>query len=88
MTLILCTGLSETLLRTRRFMLEMAQTRVRKRQVFQFVKKHSPDTKVLEIYRPYNGRSLAEADDWLESPTLNPADLIAKVEALARRDGQ
>ena len=116
MALVLCTGLSEPLLQTRRFMLEIAghkvvtalgeeavravcnihsfdvavigqaRTRVRKRHVFEFVKKYSPNTKVLEIYRPYNGRSLAEADDWLESPTLNPADLIARVDALARND--
>ncbi len=42
-----------------------------------------PTAKVLELYLPWVGRLLPDADDWLEVPSDEPAELGEKVSALA-----
>jgi hypothetical protein len=57
---------------------------VQKKRVVSLVRQHCPTAKVLELYSPIRGRSLPDADDWLEVPATIPTDLVEYVEKLAR----
>ena len=54
-----------------------------KRIVSSLVRQHCPGAKVLELYRPTEGRIIPDADSWLEVPALVPQDLAIWVERLA-----
>ena len=56
-----------------------------KQRIFQTIRRHSHDVKVLELYPPYLGKVLPEADDWLQVPLDVPPELGARVAALAWR---
>jgi DNA-binding NtrC family response regulator len=52
-------------------------------RVFDLVRKHCPNAKVLELYRPSDGKALTSADAWLEVPVSVPPALAQKVSELA-----
>jgi hypothetical protein len=56
-----------------------------KQRVFHLVRKYCPTVKVLELYAPFSGRALTEADDWLEVPARVPAELAEYVERLVAK---
>src|SRR5690242_18641056 len=50
-----------------------------KHRIRSIVRERCPGTKILELYPPYTGRVLSDADDWLEVPAAVPSDLPARV---------
>ena len=58
--------------------------RTQKLQAFSAIRNHCPSAKVLSLYRVDIGRSLPDADDWLEVPADVPTDLAERVSKLAR----
>lgn len=54
-----------------------------KRRILEFVRKHCPDVKILELYQPYVGRVLENADSYLETPLDVPTELADRVSDLA-----
>jgi hypothetical protein len=56
-----------------------------KQRLFHLVRKYCPSARVLELYAPFSGRALPDADDWLEVPARVPADLAVHVERLAAK---
>src|ERR1041385_3076228 len=54
-----------------------------KRRIMQLLREKCPQAKILELYTPNEGRTLQEADDWLEVPAINPTQLVTKVEEMA-----
>src|SRR5438270_161947 len=117
MALVLCTGVNQTLLETRRLILEGAGHTVvsvldeqnlaptcqqhafdvavigqgvspnMKRRISLLVREHCGSAKVLELYSPYAGRALDDADSWLEVPVDAPAELVERVNELAEQKG-
>jgi hypothetical protein len=57
-----------------------------KKRIFHTIRRHSADVKVLELYPPYLGRILPEADDWLQVPLDVPPELGERVSSLASRN--
>jgi len=53
-------------------------------RVFDLVREQCPAAKVLELYRPSDGKALQGADDWLEVPLSVPPVLADKVTELAK----
>lgn len=53
--------------------------------VASLVREHCPAVKILELYHPYEGRALNDADAWLLVPTDVPSDLVERVNELANR---
>ena len=62
-----------------------AMPRSEKRYVFRVVRQHCPSAKILELYVPHLGRTLHDADDWLEVPARVPSELVVHVERLAAK---
>ena len=117
MALVLCTGVNQTLLETRRLILERAGHTVVsvvdekklaaacqenafdvavigqgvshdiKRRISLLVRQYCGSAKVLELYAPYAGRALDNADSWLEVPVHAPAELVERVNELAEQKG-
>jgi len=54
-----------------------------KKVISSLVRQYCPGAKILELYRPTEGRILADADSWLEVPALVPQDLAMWVACLA-----
>jgi len=54
-----------------------------KRQMLALIRKHSPSTKVLEMYMISAGRTLEDADAWLEALGAVPQEFADRVAALA-----
>jgi hypothetical protein len=111
--LVLCTGVDESLLRTRKLILEKAGHTVFamsderdvmaackahrfdvavigqtvtpkiKKRVASLIRQHCQSAKLLELYRPYEGRIIEDADSWLLVPTDIPQDLVEYVNKLA-----
>jgi DNA-binding NarL/FixJ family response regulator len=54
-----------------------------KRDLFKVIRQHCGAAKVLELYLPFSGRALKQADGWLEVPARVPTDLAVHVERLA-----
>ena len=54
-----------------------------KRSIVYLVRQYCPASKVLELYSPYEGRVLSDADSWLEVPADIPNDLGDEVTRLA-----
>jgi CheY-like chemotaxis protein len=115
MALVLCTGVDEALLQTRRLILEGAGHRVvtvtdepalitactvhsfdvavigqsvtenSKRRIASLVRQHCPAAKLLELYQPHLGRTLSNADSWMETPADVPRELADRVDELAKK---
>lgn len=51
---------------------------------FSLIRRHCPGAKVLSLYRADIGRSLPDADDWLQVPADVPSDLAERVTKLAK----
>jgi hypothetical protein len=113
MALVLCTGVDEMLLETRRLILESAGHQVipatdekallaackkhsfdvavigraisakMKRRVGLLIREHCPGTKILELYAPYEGKVVQDADSWLLVPVDAPSILADRVDELA-----
>jgi CheY-like chemotaxis protein len=56
-----------------------------KPRVAMLVKEHCPDVKILELYAPYAGRTLEDADSWLAVPPAAPEELLERVNELASK---
>lgn len=59
-----------------------------KRMLASVIRSQSPSTKILELYPPYQGRVLENADSWLEVPVVVPRDLADRVSELAEKERQ
>ena len=57
-----------------------------KKVVASLVREHCPSAKILELYPPYQGRSLDDADSWMEVPADVPRDLARRVTQLAAKE--
>ena len=113
MALVLCTGVDQGLLATRKLILEQAGHSVvtamserevqsacrrnpfqvavlgqslsepHKVRIYDLIREHCPSAKVLELYPPYLGKTLPNADDWLQVPLDVPPELGERVTRLA-----
>ncbi len=54
-----------------------------KQRIMRLTRQHCPGVKVLELFSPFTGEQLPDADDWLEVPAMIPYDLATRVSALA-----
>jgi hypothetical protein len=54
-------------------------------RVSDLVRSECPAVKLLELYFPWHGKKLSDADDWMEAPSDVPAELADRVTALAGR---
>jgi hypothetical protein len=54
-----------------------------KRLIARLVHQYCPSAKMLELYPPYQSRTLEDADSWLEVPASAPKDLADQVTKLA-----
>jgi CheY-like chemotaxis protein len=50
-----------------------------KREIASLIRRHCPSAKVLELYQSHQGKSVADADSWLEVPTGVPQELAEHV---------
>ena len=53
--------------------------------VASLIKEQCPSVKILELYQPHLGKTVADADFWLEVPTDVPNELAQRVAELANR---
>lgn len=53
-----------------------------KQVISTLIRQHCPSAKVLELYYPYQGKALDNADSWLEVPAAVPRELAQKVNEL------
>lgn len=56
-----------------------------KERMFRLLREHCPEAKILELHRPFNQKSLPDADAWLVMPTDSPEELAEAVTALAKK---
>jgi|SRR6185437_8253751 CheY-like chemotaxis protein len=56
-----------------------------KREHMAVIRKSCPTSKVLELFAPYVGRVLDDADAWLEMPPETPQRFVETVNMLASR---
>ena len=50
------------------------------------IRERCQSVKILELYAPYQGKTIPDADAWLEVPAAVPSDLVERVAELARQD--
>lgn len=55
-----------------------------KRSIYSMVRNRCPSAKILELYSPHQGRSLEDAESWMEVPAAVPRDLADRVSELAK----
>ena len=55
-----------------------------KRAVASLIRQQCPAARILELYPPYQGRTIEDADSWLIVPAEVPQDLAKRVDELAR----
>jgi hypothetical protein len=55
-----------------------------KKRVVSLVRSHCPTTKILELYTVASGRTLEDADSWIEVPAEMPQEFAERVTALAK----
>jgi hypothetical protein len=60
-----------------------AMSDAQKLHTFEIIRQHCKSAKILELYLPFSGRALKQADGWLEVPAKLPSDLAVHVERLA-----
>jgi hypothetical protein len=53
--------------------------------IAELIRKHCPSAKILELYPPYEGRVVEDADSSLEVPADIPLDLVERVEELIQK---
>ena len=53
--------------------------------VASLIKQECPDVRILELYQPHLGKTIPDADSWLEVPTNVPSDLLECVNELVSR---
>jgi CheY-like chemotaxis protein len=58
-----------------------------KRRIGMLVRENCADVKILELYPPHEGKSLDDADSWLEVPAVVPKELVDRVDQLAKSNG-
>jgi|SRR5690348_16366500 len=58
---------------------------IEKPRILRLVKQYCPRVKVLELFIPARGKTLLDADDWLEAPFTPPDDLAEHVSRLAAK---
>ena len=51
--------------------------------VASLVRQNCPTIKILELYQPHLGKTIADADSWLEVPAAVPSELAQRVTELA-----
>jgi len=115
LALVLCTGVDQLLMLTRKLILEreghtvvtakgeleltaacekhrfdvavigQAVSAKSKKTTASFIRRQCPSAKILELHSPYQGKTLDDADDWLEVPVLVPHDLAEHVTELAAK---
>ena len=56
-----------------------------KPRVAMLIKQHCPNVKILELYPPYTGKILGDADSWLVVPADMPEELVERVNELASK---
>ena len=56
-----------------------------KKAIASLIRHQCPSAKILELYPPYLGKALEDADSWLEVPADIPVQLARSVSELARR---
>lgn len=56
-----------------------------KQRFFRMLRELCVDARILELHRPFNERSLHEADAWLAMPSEAPEELPELVNALAQK---
>lgn len=56
-----------------------------KRAVASLIRRSCPSAKILELYPPYQGKAVQDADSWLEVPADVPDELAERVNDLARK---
>ena len=54
-----------------------------KQQIFDVIRQNCKAAKILELYSPYSGKTLEEADSWLAVPADVPQELAERVSELA-----
>jgi CheY-like chemotaxis protein len=63
-------------------------SRKMKRRVAMLIKQHCSDVKLLELYPPYTGAILDDADSWLMVPADIPEELTDRVNELANKEAK
>jgi CheY-like chemotaxis protein len=54
-----------------------------KRHMASVIRQSCPSTKILELFVPYEGKTVEDADSWMEAPLEVPDDLATRVTELA-----
>ena len=54
-----------------------------KRLIASLIRKNCPSAKILELHQAHHGRTLADADSWLEVPAGIPQELAERVTEMA-----
>jgi len=54
-----------------------------KQQIFEVIRQKCKTAKILELYSPYSGKILEQADSWLAVPADVPQELAERVSELA-----
>ena len=57
-----------------------------KRVIASRIREHCPSARILELYSPHQGKSLDDADSWMEVPADLPGQLAQRVSELAAQD--
>ena len=57
-----------------------------KRSIAATVRRFCPSARILELYSIHQGRSIEDADSWLEVPADVPQDLAERVDELAGKN--
>jgi DNA-binding response OmpR family regulator len=52
------------------------------------IRRHCPSARILELYAPHLGRSLDDADSWLQVPAEVPEELVTHVNELVQASGR
>jgi CheY-like chemotaxis protein len=60
-----------------------AASRKDKRHMALLIRQSCPSIKILELYVPYEGKMVEDADSWMEAPLEVPDDLAVRVTELA-----
>jgi hypothetical protein len=55
-----------------------------KHHVVELIRQRCPDIKILELYPISTGRSIEDADSWIESPSGIPQELADRVTEMTK----
>jgi CheY-like chemotaxis protein len=65
-----------------------SMSRKMKQSVAALVRENCPSVKILELYLPYEGPYVSDANSWLAVPTEGPHELTERVNELTREKGK